>query len=204
MTAGADAAAADRAKRELRSRLRAAWRAIPPAELAAAAERAAGALVVRREWRAARTVALFLARPDELSTLPLLHAARAAGKRVAAPVVAPDGSMEFHQWDGGPVRAGPFGLLEPDPAHCPRVAPTDLDLVVVPGLAFDRCGRRLGRGGGYYDRYLARLTPAAVRAGWTLARFVLERLPEAPHDQRVHIIACEDGVREAEPCGTPP
>lgn len=191
-------------KRRLRAQLRRAWRALPPAELERAARQAAAHLASRPEWQGARCVAVYLARADELPTAPLIALAGDAGKRLCAPVVGTGGAMELRAYHPDRLRSGPFGILEPDPGTSPAVDPADVDLIVVPGLAFDRRGARLGKGGGYYDRFLPRLRPEAVRVGWTLSRFVLPALPEDPHDQRVHLLTTEAGVLAALPTGTPP
>ncbi len=83
-----------------------------------------------------------------------------------------------------------FGVDEP-PADSPEVAPEDLDLVVVPALAFDERGYRIGYGGGYYDRFLPRLRPDCVTVGVTLDALVVPALPAEPHDVPVQIIVTE-------------
>lgn len=201
--AGPDPPELAAAKRRLRAELRRAWRALAPEELARAAERAALHLVACPAWRRAGTVALFLARADELPTAPLLAAARAEGRRVVAPVILPDGGLALHAYAPEWEREGPYGIREPDPARAPAVDPHEVDLIVVPGLAFDPRGARLGRGGGYYDRLLPTLRPDAVRVGWTMARFVLPEVPAGPRDARVHLIATEEGFRATGPAGTP-
>lgn len=87
--------------------------------------------------------------------------------------------------------SGTYGILAP----CPDTAvivPECSDLMIVPGVAFDRQGNRLGRGKGYYDRYLP--TVGGCRIGVSLDRFVVERLPVLPHDVRMHLLVTESGV----------
>lgn len=81
-------------------------------------------------------------------------------------------------------------------ATCPVVEPADLGLVLVPGLLFDPAGGRLGRGAGFYDRFLARLGPAAVTCGVCYSAQVVDRVPTEEHDARVRMILTEDGIRE--------
>jgi 5-formyltetrahydrofolate cyclo-ligase len=82
--------------------------------------------------------------------------------------------------------------MEPDPC-APIAAMGELDLLVIPGLAFDERGARLGYGGGYYDRTLAGAGPAIMIA---FACQQVERVPEEPHDRRVTAVVTEDGIHE--------
>jgi 5-formyltetrahydrofolate cyclo-ligase len=83
-----------------------------------------------------------------------------------------------------------------EPVFAPEriVPPEEIDLILVPGLAFTRDGQRLGRGGGFYDRYLASLPPRAMKLGICFQCQMLESLPSEEHDQRVHAIVTEDGI----------
>ena len=99
---------------------------------------------------------------------------------------------------GDPLEPTDYGPKEP--ARRVAVSPQDVDVVVTPGLAFDREGRRLGYGGGYYDRYLSRLHPHAVRIGIGFSRQVVEEVPEEDGDETVDVIVTDDEViRVSEP-----
>jgi len=87
----------------------------------------------------------------------------------------------------------PEGFLAP-PAGAPLLEPSDLDLALVPGLAFDPRGRRLGRGSGFYDRLLSQLAPSARIYGVAFAFQVLPALPNEPHDLAVQAVVTELGV----------
>ena len=131
----------------------------PDAKLA---EAAAAILVAMPAFESARAVALYAALPEELSTRPIHRAAGEAGKRSLLPRTCEDGRLEFAEvpcWED--LRPGRYGVLEP-PADALVLELSDVDLVVVPGVAFDRLGGRLGRGGGHYDCALA---AARARAG---------------------------------------
>ena len=133
---------------------------------------------------------------DELDPRPLLERLRARGSVIALPVVVGAGqALEFRVWDAATELArGPFGIAEPGPA-APVVRP---DLVLVPMLAFDGDGYRLGYGGGYYDRSLAALRggPAAVTAvGLAFAGQAVARLPRDAWDQRLDRVVTEQGMR---------
>jgi 5-formyltetrahydrofolate cyclo-ligase len=122
--------------------------------------------------------------PHELDLTPLLERHPA---RYYLPKVAGE-ELSVHPF--GPLAPGPFGLLEPT---TPPVDPGDLDLVVVPGLAFDQEGYRLGHGQGYYDRFLASVQ--AVTAGVVPEALLLPRLPRDPWDVPVGHLVTERGVR---------
>lgn len=129
------------------------------------------------------------AEPDTARLLPVLWA---AGKRVALPRCTGPGEMEARlAEEGRPLIRHPFGMLEPG-EDAPRLEPEELDLILVPGLAFDRSGGRLGQGGGFYDRYLPRCTGVTV----ALCRrdFLLEAVPREKHDRRVDLVVTEEGV----------
>ena len=154
------------AKAELRASLRRS-RAALPAELRRAWSSAISARVATfRPWQAAATVQLFIgALPGEVETLELARICLAAGKALVCPRVAgPDLELRRVR-DIDQLIPGAFGLLEPDPTRTEVVEPAGVDLFLLPGLAFDRAGGRLGMGRGYYDRLLARVDDVSRRAG---------------------------------------
>lgn len=150
------------------------------------AARAAAALVITRRiaalpaWRAARTVLLFAPLATEPDISGLLELALSAGKTVCYPRVSGGGLLIYQVRRREDLRAGSFGVLEPDPAGCALVSPAAVDLALVPGLAFDAGGHRLGRGKGYYDRWLA--TTKALTVGVGFALQLTEQIPVEPHD----------------------
>lgn len=137
----------------------------------------------------------------EVHTRPLLLKALADKKRVALPLCNREGRIET-RWirsleDLRPA-AGPLRLLEPQ-ALCPQALPEELELGILPCLSCDRAGRRLGRGGGYYDRYLAdcRQTGAVFPAAVLCREILLEKnILFGPLDQRVDFVITESGITD--------
>lgn len=138
-------------------------------------------------------VAGYRAHRDEADPALLLEALTRAGAHVAFPrVTAKDAALEFHCVpDGEILRPGAFGIHEPLD-HWPRVTP---DILLVPLLAYDDRGYRLGYGGGYYDRTLAAL-PGARAVGIAYAGQRVDFLPHDAHDCRLHAILTENGLTE--------
>lgn len=96
---------------------------------------------------------------------------------------------------GGELVEGPKGIREPGPGQA-AVAIEELEVVVVPGLGFTRSGDRLGRGAGFYDRFLARLSPGTVTVGLAISAQMRDDLPTEPTDRRVDWLVTEDGAAD--------
>ncbi len=149
----------------------------------------------------ANCVALFAPLPSEPDIHPLIEEAWAEGKRVALPLIIKHGSvpkLDWHEvanWDEVVV-PGPFGLREPDPLRCPRLAQTELDCIFVPGLAFDHDGFRLGRGGGFYDSALSAALDKLTSVGLFFSLQKVAHVPREPHDRKLPTVITEDGVEE--------
>ena len=178
-------------KRSLREHLLRARAALPVAERAAASRAAAGIVEATRAWRAARVVALYAPVGAEVDTAELVERALRAGKRLAWPILRPSGlALEFATCAPADLVAGPAGTREPPPLASP--APLEeLDMVVVPGVAFDEEGHRLGRGRGHYDATLRLLPERATRVGLAFELQVVPSVPCEPHDVRLDAIATE-------------
>ena len=131
------------------------------------------------DFKAARCVAAFCALPDEPATEEAL-ARWSACKRVVVPRVEGD-TMQFYDYSPAAMQAGAFGIAEPAVAGLP-CSPAEIDLIVVPGTAFTLAGARLGRGRGYYDKYLASAGFRAVKIGVCYAHQIVAELPVEAHD----------------------
>lgn len=189
------------AKAAIRRRLLAARAALPGEAARAAGEAAQDALAAWAAARGARTVALYAAIGAELPTARLHGALTAAGATVAYPLVGrgrPTLSFHVVADPAALVPTGRYRIPSPVPGAHREVPLEALDLVVVPGIAYDRQGMRLGYGAGYYDRTVGRLAPARL-AGLGYDLQVVEAIPSGPHDLRLGAIATESGVLLTEP-----
>jgi len=176
-----------------------AWaRTLEPGQAERAALEAAARLTAMPEYALARRVALYVALPQELGTRALFDAVQRDGKTALLPRAdAERRVLEFMaaaRWEE--LELGRYGVREP-PAGTPvRLAPGDL--VVVPGLAFDAAGHRLGRGGGWFDRtFPPGAQPGPLLIGYAFERQVAESVPSGPTDRCVDWIVTERATRRA-------
>lgn len=188
-------------KQRLRRAMRPLLEQVTPAAAQAAGAAVADQLARTDLWRLAARVALFASRPDEVDMGPLIRRARTDAKPVLLPRMLASGGLEFvvlsmqHR-----LREGPLGVLEP-PQDAPAVQLAPDDLVLLPGLAYDRQGGRLGRGRGYYDRALANRRdsdsrPLLIGVGFGFQ--IVERVPMTPLDVRLDGIVSELELIETE------
>ncbi len=135
-----------------------------------------------------------MSKGSEVDTWKVFARALAEGKEVYAPrCLDGEGTMGFFQVTSPQeLLQGRFGLWEPDPRRCAPWRRREGALCLVPGIAFDRQGYRLGYGKGYYDRFLAVFSGTA--AGLCFRELALERLPRGPQDRRVDVLVTEAGV----------
>jgi 5-formyltetrahydrofolate cyclo-ligase len=181
-------------KRALRVEMRAHRAQVTPEAAQRAGEEAAQRLAEHLDagsWRPS-VVLLYAPLPGELDTRRLDELLRARGLEIAYPRVSSPSELALHLAPIAALAPGRFGIAEPPPS-APELAPAALDLVVVPGLAFDRAGRRLGFGGGYYDRLLARCE-AARRYGACLPGQLRDEVPAAPGDVIMDYLLCGDAA----------
>lgn len=187
-------------KQALRRELRARRLAVSRAAQRRAASDAARHAVRFLRARSARRVALYLAYRSELPTKPLLDALFARGIRLAIPRIKEHGRMHF-EWlrPTTPLRRNALGILEPAMRGV-RARRNELDAVLLPLVGFDRHGNRLGNGGGFYDRWLARprCIPRPRYLGYAYAIQQVEQLPRDPWDIRLDAVITETAVIRGE------
>ena len=167
-------------KKELRAAMHRKNLGITPSERAAASGRIFARAELSEAFGRARTVGVFCSLADEPDTSEALARWSAAGRRLAVPRVEGD-VMRFYEYDPRTMRPGAFGIAEPGP-EARLCEPRDLDMVIVPGTAFTAAGGRMGRGRGYYDKYLALPGVHAVKIGVCYAHQLVGELPAEPHD----------------------
>lgn len=139
--------------------------------------------------RKATLVVCYVSLPYEVETRRLIQRMLALGKRVAVPKVWGASLRLFAVSNlDRDLAPGAFNVPEPTSKRLRPVALKDADAVVVPGLAFDRRGHRLGHGLGYFDRFLARLPKTTPTIGLCFEFQLLDRLPTRPHDRAVHTV----------------
>ena len=142
------------------------------------------------EMQMAGTVAAYVSVGTEPDTRGLLFALWKRGTYVLLPVLLPDGDLDWASYEGPDSLApGPRGLLEPAESRRGVTAITSADLILVPAMAVDRAGRRLGRGGGSYDRALARVGAAIQTVALLYDGELVARVPAGPRDQPVRTAA---------------
>ena len=184
-------------KAALRARLRAERDRIPEEARRAAARRVEDALFALPRVHAASSLALFSSFGSEIPTEGMAARVLDEGKRLLLPFLTGDGMEMAAVADLAELEPTSYGPREPRTSRA--VDPAVIDVIVVPGLAFDRSGNRLGYGGGSYDRYLARLPPDTIRIGIGFDVQVVERLPADEADERVDIVVTERGSFECRP-----
>lgn len=196
-------------KEQLRAKMKKMLEAMSPAEISKRSNLACANVLSMDVFRSARTVMVYAPLKRELDVTPIAAAWAMVGARnnrgsdptdwthrlcvpaldwttkAMSPAVITD-------WDDDLV-LNRIGLREPRP-EAMRVDPATLDVVIVPGLAFDAQGRRLGRGGGFYDRFLRTLPATCTAIGLGFADQIVSEVPTDAHDARVHAVVSDDRI----------
>ncbi len=173
-------------KQRIREHARAARRALPPDEHELLSRAACERLLVLPQVTTlpqGSVVLGYAASAEELDPAHALDALRARGMRIAYPRVSGPGSLSLHECDPGTLEPGPFGIRQPCETATALTA-SRVAFVIVPGVAFDRTGHRLGYGGGFYDRLLTPMQ--ASLAGIAFDGQLVDEVPVEAHDVRVH------------------
>jgi 5-formyltetrahydrofolate cyclo-ligase len=178
-------------KRALRLESISAREAIPEDDRAALCARIRERLASLPAWKQASLVALYAPLRGEVDLLPLVEMARAEGKRVVFPRASiVRRTLEFYEIESvDQLSPGAYGVPEPLADAKRRVPLAAVDLFLVPGVAFDGAGRRLGFGGGYYDRLLE--FPGLATVGIAFEIQMRDALPEEAHDRKVDLVLTE-------------
>lgn len=166
--------------------------ALPEKRFLEGGKKAAALLCQSTLWEKASAILAFLSMPHEIETELLIRQALSSGKVVYVPRVEGE-CLSFYRIYSmdGPWQRGPFAIREPSASEETRWIPSNPALILCPGLAFDRYGARLGRGKGYYDRFLATCTKDTVRIGICLGDQLLPAVPFDRHDIKVQYIVSD-------------
>jgi 5-formyltetrahydrofolate cyclo-ligase len=177
-----------RLKTELRSQIRAALKNFSPEKRRSDSEKLRAKLKEQSFFQSTATVLFFAPLPTEVNLWPLLEEGFAAGKIIALPRFDPAGqnyvACRIRNLQSEIV-SGPFSIREPH-QHCVEIPPREIDLILIPGIAFDLRGNRLGRGKGFYDRLLAETR--GVKCGIVFDEQIAIEIPVEPHDVKMDFI----------------
>lgn len=174
-------------KQKLRRRILKMRESLSPEEVREKSLAVCERLVSHPAFNSGETILFYSPIRKEVDIRPAMEKAWSAGKRVVLPKVEPKTKTLacYRLQRGEPLVSGIFGILEPPGEESARIAPESLDLVVVPGIAFDEQGYRLGYGGGYYDRFFARYPGSFLRVGVAYSFQVVSTIYPEKHDQRL-------------------
>lgn len=182
------------AKERARKKYKALRSNLTPARASGAAKKIAAEFLRLPQVKKAGTVGLYMSKGSEVDTSPILRKLLASKKKVSIPRTdLKKTSLRFFRIEGlKDCRPGFFNILEPRPG-CRPVLSSEMDLVVVPGIAFDRKGWRIGYGKGFYDKFL-NASPRLFSIGLSYARTLARSLPHGRLDRRVHCVVTEKGA----------
>ncbi len=180
-------------KAGLRTTLREQRRAMPPAQQAEAARSSASHLNAIPDWEQCQHIAIYMAADGELDPTPIAEACRRLGRTLYLPRLLGPGEMCFAHWAADKaLEPNRYGIPEPDPQATLRGV-TELDILLLPLVGWDRNGNRLGMGAGYYDRTLAGGRPKLL-VGLAYSWQEVDRLPADPWDVPLDFVLCERGL----------
>ena len=177
-------------KKDLRERIKTLLRNQTQDALLAKSEQIAAKLYVLEAYIQAKTILFFASFDGEVNTYPMIQYALDEGKAVALPKIHSDHTFVAQTLSSlDDLETGPLGISQIKASAARDITPDQVDLVVVPGLAYDQHKNRLGRGGGFYDRYLQQLPSDTPTVGVAFDFQVLDNLPTDDHDMPVtHVL----------------
>lgn len=177
-------------KSDIRNRIREKKRQFSDKELAELSSAAIRKLLSHPAIKQSRTILMYHSLPDEVDTHAAINKLADIGKTVLLPVVTGDGEMEIRRYGGrNSMKKGAYGIMEP--AGDVYTHYNNIDVAVVPGMAFDDNNNRLGRGKGYYDRFLAK-TGGTYKIGLCFGFQKVGRIPADLHDIKMDTVICDE------------
>ena len=189
-------------KAQLRYSLKATLDAMSTNDRSAASSQLTDQILGSKAYRDATTILAYAALPTELSLDPFINTALDEGKAICIPAIDwAAKSMQPAQIQNldTDLQTGRYDVRTPN-ERCPLVEPKNLDLILVPGLAFDSKGHRLGRGAGFYDRFIDSLNIAnrPPIVGVCFGCQIIEKVPTEPHDHPMDLVITENGFQETQ------
>lgn len=185
----------DGVKQSLRKQMKTSLSALSAEEAGERSRRACDNLARLDEFAGADTVMLYVPIPGELDCLPAVRTAWEQGKTVLVPRVSPSEAGVMHAIrieNEEALEPGSYGIREPREGAAWEI--DGIELIVVPALAFDRVGHRLGRGGGFYDRFLAQRGEASIACGIGFSLQIADGLPREAHDEPLDLVVTDTEV----------
>jgi 5-formyltetrahydrofolate cyclo-ligase len=158
-----------------------------PAQIVRLSRAAQKSIIMSEKFQTAVSVGAYFALGSEVRTDLIISEAIKLGKIIALPRVEGE-SISFYRYSDGNLVKGQFGIMEP----LPQAKVKAIDLLIVPGIAFDRRGYRLGYGKGYYDKFLSKSPTVSIGLAYSIQ--LVENLPHGSHDQRMNAIATENDI----------
>lgn len=138
-------------------------------------------------FKNAKSIMIYLSSKSEVDTSFLIAEALRRGKRLCSPRVLNDKDMEAIVFDGNGLKRGAYGIWEPN-----GISATDIDLIFVPGVVFDKNKNRIGYGKGYYDRFLQNINATTIGLGFSCQ--IIPEIPAELHDKKLDLIVTEEGI----------
>lgn len=180
-------------KKEIRAQLLLQRGALPAEVCQAKSHEISNRLLTSPEFKAARVIQCYLAIATEVQTARVIQEALRLKKRVAVPITDPNKRMlslsDLADLNPDTLQPGPFGILQPRPSSFRPIQPSEIDVWILPGIAFDEEGNRLGFGGGYYDRFLPGRRGAAVGLAFDFQ--IVKSLPVEVNDHSIDQVITE-------------
>lgn len=184
-------------KKECRSWFRQEWAGMAEADLAEISERVCRQILTSPQWDSANGILAYLSFGKEISLDNLIIESLKAGKTIALPLIESKTEMTFRMissWKPEEFIINPWGIREPS-TDAPEYKLKSGDLILVPGLGFSGEGKRIGRGGGYYDRFLAKnISMGTFLMGITCNSCLSDHIPVVDHDIPVQSVCTETGI----------